>query len=120
VIARRFEAALAALLAQQLPAAYAWQVVREIEAAITDLVAFVGRAAATQSSILEPPDSVIAYLWRWLCEISNFRARPRTPIAPAEILAWSAGRGIAVEPYEFEALLRLDLAYLEHLPKKSR
>jgi hypothetical protein len=99
-------------------AEYAAAVVSAVNKAITALVEFARTVARTQSTIQEPPDE-FSYLWRWICELSMFRPRARTMISPRDILAWATGCGVTIEPFEFDALLKLDAAYLENLPKQK-
>lgn len=99
-----------------MTAEYADATVDAVNKAITALVEFARTVARTQSTIQESPDD-FSYLWRWSCELSMFRPRARAMITPRDILAWATGRGIAIEPFEFDALLKIDAAYLENLPK---
>lgn len=62
----------------------------------------------------EPPDQV-EYLWRWFGEISLARGSSGwgpLPISYMEIDAWSRLTSTVLEPWEVDAIRRLDMIYL--------
>lgn len=65
---------------------------------------------------VECPDSM-RYLWEYFTSLSKRRSGigyPSNAISNQELRSWAAGRGIALEPFEVEALEELEAAYLDY------
>jgi hypothetical protein len=75
---------------------------------------------------LKAPDAVV-HCWHWFIELNRTRASNgfgQNPISYTEIVSWSQLTGVVPEPFEVQAIMALDSAYMSvqahELSKRSK
>lgn len=88
---------------------------------LVEFVRLVYLAPITAPHQDEPPE-VAAYLWQWFSEIALSRTGNgygANPVQPSEILSWAKGMNIAMTPWEFSTLRRMEAAVIPILNRKK-
>jgi hypothetical protein len=81
------------------------------------------RASGKKPEELKVPKmpTLVKYLWDYFLELHNRRTNygwGHVPLSFAEIDAWERKTRRSLDPWELEALLEIDAAYLASIPKK--
>jgi hypothetical protein len=81
----------------------------------------------TADTMAELPEELdcpweVEYIWAWFCKLNGRRINGMSvgPITHQEITAWSERMELNVTPFETEALLRIDDAFIIHSSKTEK
>lgn len=78
-------------------------------------------SAPPRVPIDEEPPEPMAYLWQWFTDLSMSRTGNgygANPIQPSEIISWAIGMNVALTPWEFGTLRRMEAAVVSVLNRK--